>query len=42
MSDAHLDRISKLMSMILGHKPGQFTVLLDAEGYAPVYRKGGW
>jgi putative RNA 2'-phosphotransferase len=36
MSDARLVRISKMMSLILRHKPEQFDVLLDAEGYAPV------
>ena len=34
MSDARLVRVSKLMSLILRHKPEQFDVLLDAEGYA--------
>ena len=36
MADARLIRISKLMSLILRHKPEQFDVLLDPEGYAPV------
>lgn len=36
MSDARLIRVSKLMSLILRHKPQQFGVLLDAEGYAPI------
>jgi putative RNA 2'-phosphotransferase len=36
MSDARLVRVSKMMSLILRHKPEQFDVLLDAEGYAPV------
>jgi putative RNA 2'-phosphotransferase len=36
MSDARLVRISKLMSLILRHKPEQFGVILDAEGYAPI------
>lgn len=36
MSDARLVRISKLMSLILRHKPEQFGVTLDAEGYASV------
>ena len=33
---ARLVRISKLMSLILRHKPEQFGVVLDPEGYAPV------
>jgi putative RNA 2'-phosphotransferase len=33
---ARLIRISKLMSLILRHKPEQFGVILDPEGYAPV------
>jgi putative RNA 2'-phosphotransferase len=37
MADARLIRISKLMSLILRHKPEQFEVLLDPEGYAPVH-----
>jgi putative RNA 2'-phosphotransferase len=36
MSDARLVRISRLMSLILRHKPEQFEVLLDPEGYVPV------
>lgn len=36
MSDARLVRISKLMSLILRHKPEQFGVILDGEGYAPI------
>ncbi|HEY5761243.1 MAG TPA: RNA 2'-phosphotransferase, partial [Steroidobacter sp.] len=36
MSDARLIRISKLMSLILRHKPEQFGLILDAEGYTPV------
>ncbi len=36
MSDARLVRISKLMSLILRHKPEQFAVYLDPEGYASV------
>jgi putative RNA 2'-phosphotransferase len=36
MPDARLIRISKLMSLILRHKPEQFGILLDAEGYAPI------
>jgi putative RNA 2'-phosphotransferase len=36
MSDARLVRVSKLMSLILRHKPEQFAVLLDPEGYTPV------
>lgn len=34
MTDARLIRISKLMSLILRHKPDQFGVVLDPEGYA--------
>jgi putative RNA 2'-phosphotransferase len=34
MSDARLIRISRLMSLILRHKPEQFGIVLDAEGYA--------
>lgn len=37
MSDARLVRISKLMSLILRHKPEQFGILLDPEGYAPIH-----
>jgi putative RNA 2'-phosphotransferase len=36
MSDARLVRISKLLSLILRHKPEQFGVLLDPEGFAPI------
>jgi putative RNA 2'-phosphotransferase len=36
MADARLVRISKLMSLILRHKPEQFAVLLDPEGFASV------
>jgi putative RNA 2'-phosphotransferase len=36
MSDARLVRVSKLMSLILRHKPEQFGVFLDPEGYAPM------
>ncbi|MFC4313672.1 RNA 2'-phosphotransferase [Steroidobacter flavus] len=36
MSEARLIRISRLMSLILRHKPQQFGILLDAEGYAPL------
>src|SRR5690349_15659133 len=36
MSDPRLVRVSKLMSLILRHKPEQFEVILDPEGYAPV------
>lgn len=34
MADSRSVRISKLMSLILRHKPEQFDVVLDAEGYA--------
>jgi putative RNA 2'-phosphotransferase len=36
-SDTRLTQVSKLMSLILRHKPEQFDVLLDPEGYAPVH-----
>jgi putative RNA 2'-phosphotransferase len=36
MSDARLVRISKLMSLILRHKPEQFAVVLDPEGYTTI------
>jgi len=36
MSDARLIRISKLMSLILRHKPEQFAVLLDPEGFTTI------
>lgn len=36
MSDARLVRISKLMSLILRHKPEQFGITLDPEGYASI------
>lgn len=34
MSDVRLVRISKMMSLILRHKPEQFGIVLDPEGYA--------
>jgi putative RNA 2'-phosphotransferase len=34
MTPRHLVRISKLLALILRHKPGEFGVVLDAEGYA--------
>jgi putative RNA 2'-phosphotransferase len=36
MTDARLVRISKLMSLILRHKPEQFAVMLDPEGYTTI------
>jgi putative RNA 2'-phosphotransferase len=36
MSDARLVRISKLMSFILRHRPEQFAILLDPEGYTTI------
>jgi putative RNA 2'-phosphotransferase len=36
MPDGRLIAISKLLSLILRHKPEQFGVVLDAEGYAPI------
>jgi putative RNA 2'-phosphotransferase len=36
MSDARLVRVSKLMSLVLRHKPEQFDVLLDPEGYVSI------
>ncbi len=36
MSNGRLVRVSKLMSLILRHKPEQFEVILDPEGYVPV------
>lgn len=36
MADARLVRVSKMMSLVLRHKPEQFGVLLDPEGYAPI------
>jgi putative RNA 2'-phosphotransferase len=36
MPDPRLIRLSKLMSLILRHKPEDFGVVLDAEGYAPI------
>jgi putative RNA 2'-phosphotransferase len=36
MSDKRLVRLSKLMSLVLRHKPDQFGVVLDAEGYAQI------
>ena len=36
VTDRRLTRISKAMSLILRHKPEQFDVLLDPEGYAPL------
>jgi putative RNA 2'-phosphotransferase len=35
-SDSDLIRMSKLMSLILRHKPEQFAVLLDPEGYVSI------
>lgn len=31
-----LVRISKLMSLVLRHKPAEFGIVLDGEGYAPI------
>lgn len=36
MPDPRLIQISRLMSLILRHKPDRFGVILDAEGYAPL------
>lgn len=36
MADARLIRISKLMSLILRHRPDQFGIMLDPEGYADI------
>lgn len=36
MSPARLIRISRLMSLMLRHKPEQFALALDAEGYVPL------
>ena len=36
MSNTRLVSISKLLSLILRHKPEQFGVVLDAEGYASI------
>jgi len=36
MANRRLIEISKLLSLILRHKPEQFGILLDAEGYAPI------
>lgn len=37
MADKRLVRVSKLMSLILRHKPDQFGVVLDPEGFTPIY-----
>jgi putative RNA 2'-phosphotransferase len=34
MSTPRLVRISKLLALILRHRPGEFGIILDAEGYA--------
>lgn len=34
MTAPHLLRISKLLALILRHTPGEFGIVLDAEGYA--------
>jgi putative RNA 2'-phosphotransferase len=34
MTTPHLVRISKLLALILRHRPGEFGIVLDAEGYA--------
>jgi putative RNA 2'-phosphotransferase len=31
-----LVRLSKLMSLMLRHEPGKFSLLLDAEGFTPL------
>jgi len=36
MADARFVRLSKLMSLILRHRPGDFGVTLDAEGFTPL------
>ena len=36
MPGKRLIQVSKLMSLILRHKPDQFGVLLDPEGFAPI------
>jgi putative RNA 2'-phosphotransferase len=34
MATPHLVQISKLLALILRHRPGEFGIVLDAEGYA--------